>query len=614
MNLPTSGGPAPSNGYFPPAAWRLSDVLDNKVVASNNGSSSSSDMTSQAAALPSKNGLFAQPKDTRPKKINIFDPSYDEGEDYEYFDPTQATSSKMNNFDSHSSNSSSSILSSLPLTQPSVPSSSSSSNPRASVYMHDKKPLPTPPSAAKAETNPSTHSVRASIHLKPLPTPPSKINHNITTSTNNNTNNNQNLNQVSSSSSSISPRNTNNNNSHNLSNPNNPSKNSQLSTVTELDLGDGQSWQIELVDLPQEALAIKSSPSGADDDDGEALLQLLMQQQLQPKSGQSRRKHYSFALKSTNVNEALIAEYNEDMRLLEEDMRALAELQREAAALVRQPAELLQQTETNVDNTTVQVEQAIMELAEASRLRIKARMKKYALVGGAAGAVLGAAVCGTVGGVFTTPAGGIALGAGGAAVLGAVGAGAGALVASAGNNSIDRHVIKVTHDRAWIGDEEAPQCMKCAQPFTTLRRRHHCRKCGGVFCGNCCYQKQKLRYQGVEKLKKMRVCVDCHARPGLDAASRRMDTPSGFASTESAADSDHLKVSPRNRASSLLSPSPSPSQSQSLNSSSSLSLSSFSMGREASQEDVRLVNPPLDDSSSSSSSLSSVSTKKWYPG
>jgi hypothetical protein len=47
----------------------------------------------------------------------------------------------------------------------------------------------------------------------------------------------------------------------------------------------------------------------------------------------------------------------------------------------------------------------------------------------------------------------------------------------------------------------------------------------GVFCGDCCNKKQHLRYQGVKKMKKMRVCVDCLANPSFEAASNRLDAP-----------------------------------------------------------------------------------------
>ena len=38
---------------------------------------------------------------------------------------------------------------------------------------------------------------------------------------------------------------------------------------------------------------------------------------------------------------------------------------------------------------------------------------------------------------------------------------------------------------AWATDASAPVCSACSAPFTLLRRRHHCRSCGCVACGDC---------------------------------------------------------------------------------------------------------------------------------
>lgn len=37
----------------------------------------------------------------------------------------------------------------------------------------------------------------------------------------------------------------------------------------------------------------------------------------------------------------------------------------------------------------------------------------------------------------------------------------------------------------WAANEERSSCTLCGQTFTWLRRRHHCRACGGLFCDSC---------------------------------------------------------------------------------------------------------------------------------
>jgi FYVE/RhoGEF/PH domain-containing protein 5/6 len=56
----------------------------------------------------------------------------------------------------------------------------------------------------------------------------------------------------------------------------------------------------------------------------------------------------------------------------------------------------------------------------------------------------------------------------------------------------------------WQHDGESNVCMLCAIGFTTLRRKHHCRKCGILVCGKCSEHKFELPNIGKE-----RVCDDC---------------------------------------------------------------------------------------------------------
>ncbi|XP_065666204.1 uncharacterized protein LOC100209924 [Hydra vulgaris] len=62
--------------------------------------------------------------------------------------------------------------------------------------------------------------------------------------------------------------------------------------------------------------------------------------------------------------------------------------------------------------------------------------------------------------------------------------------------------------RAWVHDQETKSCMACKQRFTTVRRRHHCRKCGGIFCGTCSQRKCPLLEIGYSE--PVRVCDRCY--------------------------------------------------------------------------------------------------------
>lgn len=59
----------------------------------------------------------------------------------------------------------------------------------------------------------------------------------------------------------------------------------------------------------------------------------------------------------------------------------------------------------------------------------------------------------------------------------------------------------------WIPDVEAPKCMSCGVNFTVVKRRHHCRNCGKVFCARCSSNSVPLPKFGHHK--PVRVCNKC---------------------------------------------------------------------------------------------------------
>ncbi|KAI3800324.1 hypothetical protein L1987_28413 [Smallanthus sonchifolius] len=64
----------------------------------------------------------------------------------------------------------------------------------------------------------------------------------------------------------------------------------------------------------------------------------------------------------------------------------------------------------------------------------------------------------------------------------------------------------------WVID--ATHCQGCSSQFTFINRKHHCRRCGGLFCGSCTQQRMYLRGQGEAPV---RICEPCKT---LEEAAR----------------------------------------------------------------------------------------------
>ena len=93
----------------------------------------------------------------------------------------------------------------------------------------------------------------------------------------------------------------------------------------------------------------------------------------------------------------------------------------------------------------------------------------------------------------------------------------------------------------WKADSEKAACEKCNRPFSIMRRKHHCRRCGGLFCDACSSKRADLavalteesrtgvgqHYATAKNVKKARVCEKCYeaamtgAGTVADAISRR---------------------------------------------------------------------------------------------
>jgi len=64
----------------------------------------------------------------------------------------------------------------------------------------------------------------------------------------------------------------------------------------------------------------------------------------------------------------------------------------------------------------------------------------------------------------------------------------------------------------WKPDSEVSSCADCNRPFTLIFRRHHCRRCGDIFCNNCTSftarldQDCRFNPKGIES----RICRKCN--------------------------------------------------------------------------------------------------------
>ncbi|XP_056151659.1 lateral signaling target protein 2 homolog isoform X2 [Lampris incognitus] len=60
----------------------------------------------------------------------------------------------------------------------------------------------------------------------------------------------------------------------------------------------------------------------------------------------------------------------------------------------------------------------------------------------------------------------------------------------------------------WVPDEACSSCIACKAPFTVIRRKHHCRSCGKIFCSRCSSHSAPLPRYG--QVKPVRVCTHCY--------------------------------------------------------------------------------------------------------
>lgn len=74
----------------------------------------------------------------------------------------------------------------------------------------------------------------------------------------------------------------------------------------------------------------------------------------------------------------------------------------------------------------------------------------------------------------------------------------------------------------WVPDHASTSCHKCQSIFWVAQRRHHCRKCGKVFCGNCSNYFVPVPDQNLHE--NVRVCFTCFDKLDGFLSNNKMTT------------------------------------------------------------------------------------------
>ncbi|XP_028398607.1 zinc finger FYVE domain-containing protein 21-like [Dendronephthya gigantea] len=116
------------------------------------------------------------------------------------------------------------------------------------------------------------------------------------------------------------------------------------------------------------------------------------------------------------------------------------------------------------------------------------------------------------------------------------------------NDDKDRSPFTI-EEPPWQPDEKYTSCVKCKATFDFWKRRHHCRRCGNVFCGTCCDQKVLLpRLNFVDPV---RVCEECAAvakkeNEFFDKSLKVLMNGADFYVDESTEETLHCKLNHKN--------------------------------------------------------------------
>lgn len=91
---------------------------------------------------------------------------------------------------------------------------------------------------------------------------------------------------------------------------------------------------------------------------------------------------------------------------------------------------------------------------------------------------------------------------------------------------------KLKESDAMFSSETAPNwsdgkvCHRCRVAFSLTQRKHHCRNCGQIFCGQCSAKSCTLPKYGYER--EVRVCDGCYASIHAPSANGTATTKASF--------------------------------------------------------------------------------------
>ena len=72
----------------------------------------------------------------------------------------------------------------------------------------------------------------------------------------------------------------------------------------------------------------------------------------------------------------------------------------------------------------------------------------------------------------------------------------------------------------WVPDDNVLECTACKDVFNLVRRKHHCRACGGIFCAKC--SSGAIPIPKFDLVKNVRVCDTCFSSLSAETSGEKV--------------------------------------------------------------------------------------------